>query len=361
MSADKSTPNRNKLQLGLFMPNCSYSLSFSSYKPDPDDWTYSANLKIAQAAEDAGFNFLFPVSKWRGYGGKTNYMSISLETFTWASALLSNTKKIKIFSTVHVPVFHPVATAKMGSTLDHISNGRWGLNVVSGWSEREFGMMGIEVIDHSERYERSKAYIEILKGLWTQEPGTFNYQCPWYKITGGDVQPPPVQRPHPTIANAGGSEDAKEMVAKLCDWSFITPGTMDAVKAQVLDIKGRAEKNGRNVFCATPPFVLWRDSESEALEEREKIVEEMDVEAVENWANGLAAQSGSFDRHTLEMYAVGAGGIPMIGTKEQVAEMIRDIHLDGMDGLMMVFLDYLNDTIRFKQDILPILEKMGVR
>ena len=361
MTNQTAKKSRDKLQLGLFMPNCSYSLSFSSYKPDPTDWTYETNLKIARAAEDAHFNFLFPVSKWRGYGGKTDALSLSLETFTWASALLSNTKKIKIFSTVHVPVFHPVATAKMGSTLDHISNGRWGLNVVSGWSEREFSMMGIEVIDHKTRYERSEAYIEILKGLWTQEPGTFNYECPWYKITGGDVQPRPVQNPHPTIANAGGSEDAKEMVSKLCDWSFITPPDLEAAKVQVLDIKDRAKKNGRNIFCATPPFVLWRDSESEAFEEKEKILEQMDVEALENWASGLAVQSGSFDKHTLEMYAVGAGGIPMIGTKEQVAEMIREIYDYGMDGLMMVFLDYLQDTVNFKKDISPILKKMGIR
>ena len=99
MTNQTAKKSRDKLQLGLFMPNCSYSLSFSSYKPDPTDWTYETNLKIARAAEDAHFNFLFPVSKWRGYGGKTDALSLSLETFTWASALLSNTKKIKIFST----------------------------------------------------------------------------------------------------------------------------------------------------------------------------------------------------------------------------------------------------------------------
>ena len=94
-----SVSKDSSLQLGLFMPNCSYSFSFSSYKPEPMDWTYASNLEIARAAEDAEFDFLFPVSKWRGYGGTTNYMSISLETFTWASALLANTEKIKIFST----------------------------------------------------------------------------------------------------------------------------------------------------------------------------------------------------------------------------------------------------------------------
>ena len=50
---------------------------------------------------------LFPVSRWRGFGGETNYMGISLETTTWAAGLLEATSRIKIFSTVHVPLFHP--------------------------------------------------------------------------------------------------------------------------------------------------------------------------------------------------------------------------------------------------------------
>src|SRR5271167_4566435 len=163
---------RDPLALGLFMPNCSNSLSISTYKPKPDDWTFPSNRQIALAAEGAGFDFLFPVSKWRGYGGVTNYLGTSLETMTWAAALLACTSRIKVFSTVHVPLFHPVVTAKMGGTLDHIGNGRCGLNIVSGWSEREFGMMGVEVIPHDERYRRTEAYVEIIKGLWTSPPGT---------------------------------------------------------------------------------------------------------------------------------------------------------------------------------------------
>jgi dimethylsulfone monooxygenase len=213
---------RAPLSLGLFMPNCSYAYSISTYKPDVDDWTYASNLKIAQAAERAGFDFLFPVAKWKGYGGKTNYLGTSLETMTWASALLANTQRIQVFSTVHVPIFHPLVAAKMGATLDHIGNGRWGLNVVSGWSEREFGQMHIEVIPHAERYARTSDYIEIIKALWTGEPGTINHHSQWYEITDGWVMPQPTRRPHPPIANAGVSDDAKDMAARLCDWAFIS-------------------------------------------------------------------------------------------------------------------------------------------
>jgi alkanesulfonate monooxygenase SsuD/methylene tetrahydromethanopterin reductase-like flavin-dependent oxidoreductase (luciferase family) len=130
----------------------------------PDDWTFESNLRIALRAEQLGFELLFPIAKWRGYGGVTNYLGTSLETMTWASALLARTSRINIFSTVHVPMFHPVVTAKMGSTLAHLSHERWGLNVVSGWSEREFGMMGIEVIPHGERYQRTAAISRFCVG-----------------------------------------------------------------------------------------------------------------------------------------------------------------------------------------------------
>ena len=355
------TRERSQMQLGLFMPNCSYAYSISTYKPDPQDWTFDSNLRIARAAEAAGFDFLFPVAKWQGYGGETDYLGTSLETFTWASALLASTTKINIFSTVHVPVFHPVATAKMGATLDQIGKGRWGLNIVSGWSEREFGMMGIEVMPHEQRYRRSEAYIEILKGLWTQEPGTFNYDCEWYQITNGGVSPQPIQKPHPVIANAGVSEDAKELVSKTCDWAFISVPSISEAPAVVADIKDRASKLGRNVQCACYPFVLWRDTESEAQEERQRIVENMDRVAVDNWAGGLKIQSGSFDEFTAEMYAFGGGALPVVGSKEQVAEMLKELYDGGMDGFLMVLLDYYQDTVRFEREILPLLRKMGVR
>ncbi len=353
--------NRDKLKLGLFMPNCSYWASISTYKPDPEDWTFDSNVEIAKAAEDAGFDFLFPIAKWRGYGGKTDYLGISLETFTWAAGILTSTEKIQVFSTVHVPVFHPVATAKMGATLDHIGKGRWGLNIVSGWSEREFSMMGIDVIEHGERYARTESYIDIIKGLWTQKPGTFDYESKWYKISGGDVQPQPTAKPHPLIANAGTSEDAKAMVAKMCDWAFLSPPSIKEAGEVVNDIKNRASSYSRRVSCACYPFVIWKDSEQEAQEIKEKLLEEMDDEATQNWANGLNKQSGSYDKHTLEMFSLGGGGIPIIGSKAQVAEMIRELYTEGMDGMLMSFLDYKKDTVRFKNELLPILRNMNIR
>ncbi|MSR14828.1 MAG: LLM class flavin-dependent oxidoreductase [Gammaproteobacteria bacterium] len=350
----------DSLQLGLFMPNCSNMSAISTYRAVPDEWDYESNKRIALAAEAAGFDFLFPVSRWRGFGGDTDYLGTSLETMTWASALLAVTTKIRVYSTVHVPAFHPLVVAKMGATLDHIGQGRWGVNLVSGWSKDEFGMMGIDLLPHAERYQRTKAFIEVLKGLWTQAPGCFNYDSPWYTIRGGYSLPQPVQQPHPPIVNAGISADAKAIIAEHCDWAFISMFSIASAHATVADIKTLGHARGRDVRCAGFPFVLWRDSADEAQAEIDKIIAHKDTVASSNWLNGLNLQSGSFDQFTLDMMTLGAGAFPLVGTAEDVAVKLKALHDVGLDGVLMVFQAYHRDTLRFQTEVMPLLREMGV-
>lgn len=351
---------RPPLQLGLFMPNCSNMSAISTYRIVPDEWDYESNKRIALAAEAAGFDFLFPVSRWRGFGGETDYLGTSLETMTWASALLAVTSRIRVYSTVHVPAFHPLIVAKMGATLDHISKGRWGINLVSGWSTEEFGMMGIDILPHAERYQRTRAFIEILKGLWTEPPGTFNHDSPWYRIRNGYSLPQPVQKPHPPIVNAGISDDAKALIAEHCDWAFISMLSLDSARATAADIKARGAARGRPVRCACFPFVLWRDSDDEAQAEVARIIAHKDRVASGNWLHGLSLESGSFDQFTLDRFTLGAGAFPVIGTKETVAQQLKDIYDAGLDGLLMVYQGYYRDTLRFQRDIMPLLREMKV-
>ena len=60
------------------------------------------------------------------------------------------------------------------------------------------------------------------------------------------------------------------------------------------------------------------------------------------------------------MYAFGGGGLPLVGTKEQVAEMLKKLYDGGMDGFLMMLLDYYQDTLRFEREILPLLRQMGM-
>ncbi len=350
---------RDRLKLGVFMPNCSYSMSISTYKPEPEDWTYAENLRIARAAERSGFDFLFPVAKWRGIGGKANCFGTSLETLTWASALLANTERIEVYSTVHVPVLHPLVVAKMGATMDHISGGRWGLNVVSGWNRAEFEMMGIDILGHSDRYRRTEDYIRIIKGLWTEAPGSFDFTSHWYEIHGGWVSPQPIRKPHPPIVNAGTSAEALEVVASVCDWCFMCPPSVEATRRAAGRVKERAQEHGRNVRCVAAVIPIWGDSRAEAEETRRRLLAGADIEAMKNWMDGLGIESGSFDSHTLDMFCLGGGTYPIVGDREEVAHEIRELYEAGVDGILMSFVSYHDDTLRFAKEIAPLLRDLG--
>ena len=114
---------KNKLAIGTFGTNLSGAISASTI-PDNWDGSWDANLKLARMVDAAGLDFMMPVGRWRGYGGKTDHNHKSFETLTWAAGLLCATQRIRVFGTVHVSLFHPVLAAKQMATVDHIGNGR---------------------------------------------------------------------------------------------------------------------------------------------------------------------------------------------------------------------------------------------
>ena len=81
---------------------------------------------------------------------------------------------------------------------------------------------------------------------------------------------------------------------------------------------------------------------------------------MQNQARGLNIGSGSSDQFTLEMFTLGASGLPVIGTAEQVALKLKRLYDLGMDDMLMVFPAYYEDTLRFGKEIIPLLQQMGI-
>ena len=146
LNARRAMHGGNKLQIGLFGANCSSGRAVTLV---PERWSGSwpDNKKLALMADQAGIDFLLPIGRWKGYGGTTDYQGTTLETVTWATALLAATKRITVFGTVHAPIFNPVVAAKEMVTA---GEGRFGLNIVVGWNEGEFDMFGVEQRAHEQ-------------------------------------------------------------------------------------------------------------------------------------------------------------------------------------------------------------------
>ncbi len=143
--------SKNTLKLAVFGINVSSSYTKSSAE-GTIQVTWAESKHIAQAAARIGVDGMVPVARWRGFGEDVDFNHRSFETYTWAAGLAAATEKIWIFFTWHVPTIHPILATKQGATIDHISGGRFALNIVAGWNETEIAMFGAPQKLRDDRY-----------------------------------------------------------------------------------------------------------------------------------------------------------------------------------------------------------------
>ena len=109
--------------------------------------------------------------------------------------------------------------AKQAATIDHVSNGRFGLNVLMGWFADEMKMFGVDLREHDDRYRYGEEWITVVKKLWS-EPGSFDFKSSYFDLAGLEAEPKPIQKPGPGRINAGTSPAGIEFTAKHIDISF---------------------------------------------------------------------------------------------------------------------------------------------
>jgi probable F420-dependent oxidoreductase len=135
------------------------------------------------------------------------YRTTWLEPITLLAALSGVTRTIQLGTLVLVlPFREPVQFAKQWATLDVLSGGRSILGVGVGWMEREFEAVGIP---HRERGARMNELLELITALWTQE--TVTYEGRYYRVRDLQLEPKPVQRPHPPIWIGGGTQPSERI------------------------------------------------------------------------------------------------------------------------------------------------------
>ncbi len=355
--------NGNRLKLGLFAMNCSNGMIISKAATSQRiEWDYQ--LGLAQKADALGMEVFLPVARWQGSGGEIDYMGTNYETHTYAAAMAASTSNIMTFATVHAPIIHPIVAAKMATTIDHISGGRFGMNVVMGWLTPEFAMFGLAQRDHEARYDYGSEWMDIIDRLWTEsEP--FDHVGTFHRLTAAQSKPKPIQ-PRPVVFNAGSSPTGARWAARHADFNFTSFGTVEDAQAYSTSIRATArEEFGRELGVLTFAVVICRDTEAEAQAVLDGILDDADWVAAENWMSTLGLESHSFDAHMFgEMkrkFIAGAGAARIVGTPEQVVEQLKDISDAGMDGVMLGFLNWQEELDYFGERVMPLLKEAGLR
>lgn len=366
--ADRRTTNPlfgdQKMKLGLFGINVSHGL-IMSHAPSSYEVSWEHTKEIAQRADRLGFDALIPVARWKGFGGSTNFNGNCFETYTWAAGIAEATERIAVAATSHLPTMHPIVAAKQATTIDHISGGRFALNLVMGWVTPEMEMFGSTQREHDERYAFGQEWLDYTFKLWG-EPGSFDVDGQYFQGLDVEAYPKPVQGPRPALVNAGNSKSGIEFSARNVDVNFASLDTLENVHGYTSTLKEKATSEyKRKLQTMTYGLVVCRDTEAEAEAAFRQVVDEGDWGAAGNVIKiAGSGASQSFDhavKQYQERFIAGWGGYPIVGTPEQVAEELGRLNAAGMDGMIMGLIDYNEELTYFGDQVLPLLVEAGLR
>ncbi len=357
---------QNKMILGLFIPLQNGAWTPSLF-PRGTDWTFDYNAECTVRAEELGFDLVFGLAQWHGaggLGGEMRFRENTQDPLLVTAGLAALTHNIMLISTVHVLYgWSPLLLAKYAATLDHMSNGRWGINVVTGIKSEDFEMFGLEPIEHDKRYEIADELMFAMKKLWSSTEN-FDFDGKYYKMKKSFVSPKP-RYGRPILVNATSSEVGTDFAAKHSDLLFITrPAGSDVyglLKEHNLKIKNRALESGHSVRTVINPHVICADTEKEAKARKQAFIDHADPVALDNFFKFITGgDTVSWKGAMRDDLAVG-GNMQMVGTPEQVVEKMLKLHDCGIDGIQVNFYDYLPDLEYFGERVLPLMKEAGLR
>ena len=243
------------MDMGVFIPigNNGWIISNTSpqYKP-----TFDLNKEIVQRAEHYGIDFVLSMIKLRGFGGKTEFWDYNLESFTLMAGLAAVTSKIRLFASTAILTLPPAIVARMATTIDSISGGRFGVNIVSGWHKAEYDQMGLWPGDEyfGYRYEYAAEYVQILNELWAN--GVSNFKGKHFTMNDCRMQPTPAGTVK--IVAAGQSPTGMDFAAKYTDYNFLLATGVNTPSAHTaLNQRLRRAPSKRPAVTSAPMCCSW--------------------------------------------------------------------------------------------------------
>ena len=380
--------SENRVYLGIFSWNLAGGTSVTkAILLDPerrrDYWKWPAASQLIKEADRIGCEFEVPFGRWLGHDGLSRFNEEALDFLVASAGLAPITSKILVPSTSHIGYeFHPHHFAKWGATIDHMSQGRWGLNVVAGWIRDEVELFGETFLDHNLRYEICDEFVAFIKQCWSAE-SPFDFEGRFFKGKDVYVSPKPARNPRPLFINAGFSPAGTDFAAKNCEWLFTSSPAIEALGQITSRARVASDKYSRQLRIVTFAWALWAGTDQKAEEELEVAREMLDEQAASWFIYRALDQPGtksgaSFappmsgqEKPTLRQaigeeafthIGLGLNGLHIVGGYDSVAESIRQLYIDySQEGLLFSWLDPFEGLHQLEDEIMPRLKKMGLR
>ncbi|NYD65547.1 LLM class flavin-dependent oxidoreductase [Agromyces atrinae] len=341
-------------EYGVFLPNAAGGWMISSTAPYPPA-SYDYNKQVARLADGIGLDFIMAMAKWKGFGGATDHWGETLESITMMAGLAEATENVKIWATVHANMQNPAFAAKVFTTLQQVSGGRAGMNIVNGSYADEFEQMGVwdPSLTPDARYRMTEEWTRAVLRLWSEDSVTAHGE--FFTLTDCESRPHPETRP--TIISAGRSDRGRAFQAEFADGAFLGSESIEEMRDLSRDVHEQAAARGRTVRTYSMLTIVQGETDA-AAEARATHY----GEGVDRVALGNMRRSWGWDAERALSWAQGAKGeeafqTPYVtGSAETITERILSVlETAELDGLMLIFPDYIEDLPVFGESVLPAL------
>ncbi|MHB8284878.1 MAG: LLM class flavin-dependent oxidoreductase [Caulobacteraceae bacterium] len=419
-----TTPQRRQMKLATFIHNGGAHPAGWRHPAGgaPDLHDFKTYHRLATKAEAGKFHCYFsgdsqgyvPIVGKEAFSHSDN--AGKLEPTTLLSALAVTTSHIGLIGTVSTTQNEPYSVARRFASLDHISHGRAGWNVVTSGTRNEAENFGAaSLMAHDDRYGRAEEFVDVVRGLWDswqegallrdQKTGQYfdpakvralNHRGERFSVKGPlNVGRPP--QGHPIIVQAGGSEPGRALAARTADMIFTAQSSLAKAKLFYDDMKARAVAFGRDpagLLVIPSVQLLVRSTEAEALQAQEALLDlvphslsvsklqtllDADLSGYDldgplpdisltnggQWVQQQIVAMASDEHLTIRQLArrtvVSRASFSMAGTPEQIADMCEQWFLEGgADGFSLAP-NYIPAGLdEFVDAVVPILQARGL-
>lgn len=356
-------PGNNRFELGLFSFNREGGLT-STLAPERWDASWENMLALAKTAEAAGLEFLLPLAGWRGLEGKAARDGEFHESLVWAAGILTETKRIHVFATIHVPFLHPIFAAKQAATCDHIGSGRLALNLLAGYNIDEFSMFGIPFQGHDERYAYLEEWLSVVRGVWTEKDG-FDFEGEFFQLKDVWGGPKPDGEDRPIVVSAGSSSTGRSFALRQADALFMVIADPTIIADEVRSI--RAAMGKRKIRIYASGHVFCRKSAKETKAYYDYLIHEQGDWDAGNYLLKAYEEIQSVPLevlrapHFLHRLMSGMGTLPIVGDPDEVVATWQRLSEAGIDGMAFALPNYLEDFEIIRDEVLPRMERAGLR
>ncbi|MBB3452583.1 FMN-dependent oxidoreductase (nitrilotriacetate monooxygenase family) [Rhizobium sp. BK313] len=379
-------------------------------------------VEAAHIAEAAKFDAVFLADTLAAGNSSGLASSGSLEPIVLLSLLAAHTRKIGLIGTASTTYSLPYTLARQFATLDHLSKGRAGWNIVTSWAPEAGANYGLQQnLDHADRYKLAEEFVEAVDALWKSFPsdavvddrdaGQYldlsritpaNYQGQHYR-TKGPLNVPGSPQGRPVYIQAGQSDSGRSFAARWAEAIFTAHMTIDSAKSFYSDVKNRAVAYGRrHEDIVVLPGISAAIGSTQR--EADQIWEELDaLTSTEVGLTRLRARFGGHDfshvpldrpltkedfpdpnaveasksrvigyvdmslrekltlRQLLRKLAGARGHFAISGTPERIADIIQEWFQSGAADGFNVMPPIINSQLSlFADEVVPILQKRGL-